>query len=115
MNIGIIKVSDKEFKTLIAESEREQEQGLMYQPFPPPTMSFVYDTPKINKFWMKNTPSALDIVFCLDGKISSIHKGQPYSTSIIGDDKPSDLVVEFPYGTVSKLGIKVGDNIIFKK
>ena len=57
---------------------------------------------------MKNTPSPLDIVFCCEGKIVEIHKGEPYSTSAIGPNKSSDLVIEFPYGTMSSMEIQLG-------
>lgn len=97
--------------TLLAVSAEEQERGLMHREWPPPIMSFVYNTPRINKFWMHQTPSPLDIVFALDGEITSIHKGEPNSTSMIGDNEFSDLVVELPYGTCQKLAIKIGDKI----
>lgn len=97
--------------TLLAISSEEQEKGLMGREWPPPVMSFVYAEPSINRFWMKNTPSPLDIVFALRGEIVSIHKGEPHSTTLIGDYKFSDLVVELPFGTCKKLGIKIGDPV----
>jgi uncharacterized membrane protein (UPF0127 family) len=97
--------------TLLAVSESEQQMGLMYCHNLPPSMSFVYDSPKINKFWMKNTPKELDIVFCKSGRVIHIAKGSPFSTTTIGPDFPTDLVVEFPYGTCSQLGVKEGDEV----
>ncbi len=108
MKSGFICISNNVFPTLLAISEAEQERGLMFQPFPPPIMSFVYNKPKINKFWMHKTPSPLDIVFCINNKISQICYGKPFSTEIIGKNEFSDLVIELPYGTVNDLGIKVG-------
>lgn len=111
MNSGYIYVSDNIFSTLLAISEEEQQRGLMEQVWPPPVMTFVYSSPKVNKFWMKNTPSPLDIVFCSKGQVSQICLGEPYSTSIIGDDRFSDLVIEFPRGTVVSSGIKLGHHV----
>ena len=111
MENGYIYVDSNIFPTLLAISENEQSKGLMFEPNPPPIMSFVYVKPKINKFWMKNTPSPLDIVFSCNGIITQICKGEPYSTSIIGDDKLSDLIVEFPFGTVKNVNIKLGHKI----
>ena len=108
MEHGYIFLHNCVMPTLLAISEMEQQTGLMHQEWPPPVMSFVYTHPRINKFWMHNTPSPLDIVFCHDGKVSQIHAGEPFSTTAIGDNKFSDLVVELPYGTVDKLGIKIG-------
>lgn len=108
MESGHLRIGEQEFPTLLAISEDEQAMGLMHQPWPPPIMSFVYPVPKVSRFWMKNTPSPLDIVFCNQGKITQIHKGEPYSTTAIGDHIFSDLIVEFPYGTVKKSSIQIG-------
>lgn len=111
MEQGYIYIHNNVFPTLLAISSDEQSKGLMYEEWPPPVMSFVYATPQINKFWMKNTPSPLDIVFCHNGKVSQICQGEPHSTRIVGADKYSDLVIEFPLGTVYSSGIKVGHSV----
>lgn len=72
-------------------------------------MAFVYSAPQTNRFWMKNTPSPLDIVFCQNGKVAEICFGEPHSTEIIGT-KVSDLVIELPYGTIDSIGLKVGQS-----
>lgn len=105
-----VVIAGNRIQTLLALTQEEQERGLMYQQWPPPVMSFVYASPRINKFWMKSTPSPLDIVFCLNNKIMSICSGTPNSTEIIGDNRFSDLVIEFPAGTCNSFGIKVGDS-----
>jgi uncharacterized membrane protein (UPF0127 family) len=106
-----VKIADKKIPTVLAITQDEQERGLMYQKWPPPVMSFVYTSPKVNKFWMHRTPSPLDIVFSHSNKIISICQGEPYSTKLIGDDRLSDLVVEFPAGTCQAFGVNVGDSI----
>jgi uncharacterized protein len=111
MNSGYVYIGDNVFSTLLAVSEHEQTIGLMGQAWPPPVMTFVYDSPKVSKFWMKNTPSPLDIIFCHAGKVSQICVGEPYSTAMIGDDRFSDLVIELPHGTVESWGIKIGHSV----
>lgn len=111
MENGYIYVSNNVFQSLFAISEHEQAKGLMYEEFPPPIMSFIYAKPKINKFWMKNTPSPLDIVFCCNGEVNQICRGEPLSTSIIGEDIDSDFIIEFPKGTVQSSEIKLGDKV----
>jgi uncharacterized membrane protein (UPF0127 family) len=111
MENGYIYISNNIFPTLLAISETEQQRGLMGQEWPPPTMSFIYTEPRINKFWMCQTPSPLDIVFCHQGKVSQLHIGQPFSTAMIGDNKFSDLIVEFPRGTVEENQIKIGHSV----
>lgn len=113
MEKGYIFIEDNIFPTLLAISSDEQAKGLMFEKFPPPIMSFIYTEPQINKFWMKNTPSPLDIVFCCAGEIKQICIGEPYSTRAIGSDSPSDLVIELPFGTVNQSGIKLGHKVGF--
>ncbi len=111
MKTGYIYIGSNVFPTYFAISSQEQQQGLMDVNWPPPVMSFVYDTPQQNKFWMKNTPSPLDIVFCRKGEIISIHKGEPFSTSAIGPDEFSDLVIEFPHGTIASINIQINNKV----
>lgn len=111
MESGYLYINNNIFPTLLAISQKEQERGLMEQSWPPPVMSFIYSIPQCNKFWMKNTPSPLDIVFAHNGVITQICYGEPYSTAMIGDDRLSDLVVEFPYGTIYSSDIKLGHKI----
>lgn len=115
MKSGIICIGNNIFETLLAITAQEQERGLMYVEPPVPIMSFVYERPGINKFWMANTPSPLDIVFCYAGKVTQICMGEPYSTSMIGDNRLSDLIIEFPANTVIKSGIKLGHEVSFLK
>lgn len=111
MNNGIIHIGNYLFETLLAISNKEQEVGLMYVEPPAPIMTFIYNKPQINKFWMKNTKAPLDIVFCSNGQVSQICLGEPYSTSVIGDNRFSDLVIEFPRGTVVSSDIKLGHHV----
>lgn len=107
----VLYINKQSFIVSSAVTEAEQMRGLMFAipPFEP--MIFVYAQPKINKFWMQNVIAPLDIVFCLNNKISNVCHGQPNSTSLIGNDELSDLVIELPYGTCEKMGIKKGDDV----
>lgn len=106
-----VKIADHIFPTLLAIDLAEQERGLMGKPWPPPVMTFVYGRPCQNKFWMRNTPSPLDIVFCLNNKITSICSGIPYSLAVIGNDDLSDTVIELPAGTCIAYNITTGNSI----
>ncbi len=96
------------FPAIIAVTAEEQAQGLMYRPWPPPVMAFPSE-PGINKLWMRNTPSTLDIVFCAQGTVRDIMEGEPHSTTLVGPDYPVDLVVELPRGWAENHGIRPGD------
>jgi uncharacterized membrane protein (UPF0127 family) len=115
MRKGFVLLNNKyKLEVLLALSEEEQIQGLMKINPPLPNMAFIYKNPKYSSFWMKDTKAPLDIVFCLDGKISKICKGEPFSTTLI-DGGLSDLVVEFPYGTCKDYGLIEGSEINLHK
>lgn len=111
MRKGKILIGNKIFPILITESSLEREKGLMNVSPPVPSMLFDFGSNRVNKFWMKNTPAPLDIVFCSNGKIVDICYGEPNSTKLIGGDYNSNIVVEFPYGTCSREHISIGDEI----
>jgi uncharacterized membrane protein (UPF0127 family) len=112
MNKGTLIISKYRISdVLIAESEFEQMMGLMHREAPLPPMCFIYRNASINKFWMKNTKQALAIIYSHDNRIVQICKGEPYSTSLIGQDILSDLIVEIPWDTFESSQIKIGDHI----
>lgn len=115
MRDGFIRIGKNVFNTLFAISEKEQMQGLMNVKPPTPNMSFIYLTPRVNKFWMKSTPAPLDILFCINGSVSQIHQGEPFSTTSIGNNEFSDLVIELPLNTCKEFNLKVGDDVRFIK
>lgn len=107
----VITIRGQQFKTLVAITANEAEEGLMFQSWPPPVMSFPFKKSGVRKFWMKNTLSPLDIVFCNNGKVIGVFAGQPLSLDNIGPEEPCDLVVEFPAGTAQSNNISVGDPV----
>jgi len=109
----IISIKGQVFQTLVAVTEAEQSKGLMYQKWPPPIMSFPYKRAATRRFWMKNTMTPLDIVFCRANCVVGIFKGEPFSTKLVGPNEPSDLVVELPAGTAANLGLAIGDYVGF--
>jgi uncharacterized membrane protein (UPF0127 family) len=96
--VSKIKINNNIFNTLVAITEDEHVQGLMYIEPPAPIMSFPYKNAKVRKFWMKNTKAPLDILFCNNNKIIDIYAGIPYSLDLVGPDVPVDLVIEMPKG-----------------
>jgi len=108
-----LKINNKSFTTLVCETDKEKENGLMHIQPPPPIMCFPYEKRNLS-FWMKNTPSPLDIIFCLENKISKIKQGEPYRTDLIHGGI-SDLVIEMPQGSCDKYGFKVGDSVILEE
>jgi len=107
-------INGQAYDALLTESLDEQQLGLMYQPWPPPIMVFLYYAASKNKFWMKNTPSPLDIVFAHKNKIIDICEGKPLCLDPIGPEEETDLIVEFPKGFCKENNIKKSDSIFIK-
>lgn len=106
-----IQIAGISFPTLVAVTPEEHAQGLMWKKWPPPVMVFPYNRAEVRKFWMRNTLSPLDIVFCNDDTIIDICYGEPMSTRLIGPERASNLVIELPHGTVEQHKFAVGDKV----
>jgi hypothetical protein len=108
-----IIINGQAIETQVAITYEEQAKGLMFQKDPKP-MVFVYAAPCYNQFWMKDTPTPLDIIFALRNRVVGIRSGVPYSTALIGVESASDLIVELPAGSATYFGLKTGDVITTK-
>lgn len=109
--MNLLKIKNKNIPCLVAVTKTAQAQGLMNRPWPPPPMVFPYTESDIKSFWMHNTPSPLDIIFCQGNKIIDITVGVPFSKDIVFSKSASDLVVELPHGSVKLLDLKIQDEI----
>ncbi|MFA6122358.1 DUF192 domain-containing protein [Sphingomonas sp.] len=108
------------FAVEAAKTKEEQERGLMFRtdipknggmlfaPYPPEG-----GPPREASFWMKNTPSPLDIVFIrADGTIARIAENTvPQSESPIPSGEPVRAVLELQGGRALDLGIAEGDRV----
>ncbi len=103
-----IKLGGHIFPTLIASTGEEQARGLMYWSWPHPIMTFIFKGKKAHKFWMKDTPSPLDLIFCRAGKVIEIYTGKPYSLQHLGPEEPVEFVIETPQGLSKFLNINSG-------
>lgn len=108
------------FRVDLADTADEQQRGLMYRtnlrpdggmlfaPYPPEG-----GPPKETSFWMKNTPSPLDIIFIrADGTIARIAENTvPLSEAPVPSGEPIAAVLEIPGGRSAELGIGEGDRV----
>lgn len=107
-----------------AATEAEQQKGLMFRtdipadggmlfaPYPPGG-----GAPRIANFWMKNTPTPLDIIFIrADGTIAHIAENTvPQSETPIPSGEPVGAVLEIHGGRAGDLGIAEGDKVSWPK
>lgn len=111
MDTGFVIVNNNKFRVYLAITEKEQMDGLMYIEPPLTSMAFIYPRPQVNRFWMKDVKSDLDIVFCYKGKIIEIVKAAAMDTTLVGKRQYSDLVLEFPPHIANRFNFKIGDDI----
>ena len=102
-------INDKKYASLTAITAEEQALGLMHQKNPP-IMIFLSKMEE-KKFWMKNCPVPLDILFCRNNSIIDIHKGEPNSIKEFGPKQKCNIVIEAPHGFVKKCGLNLGNKI----
>jgi len=108
------------FKVDVARTPEQQKQGLMFRtnipadggmlfaPYPPEG-----GAPRAASFWMKDTPSSLDIIFIrADGTIATIAENTiPFSEDQVKSGEPVAAVLEINGGRAAELGISPGDKV----
>lgn len=100
----------------VADTPMLRERGLSYRTSlaPQTGMLFVFDTPGVLKFWMKDMNFPIDIIW-LDADKKVVHiehslSPQTYPQSF-GPDIPTQYVIELGAGEAQKTGIKVGSRV----
>ena len=100
------------FAVEVAQSPREQAQGLMFRTemAPDEGMLFPRDPPRVASFWMKNTVLPLDIIFIgPDNRVINVAANTvPYSEDPVISDAPAAAVLELNAGRAAELGIGPG-------
>jgi uncharacterized protein len=103
------------FLVEMARTPAEQSRGLMFRTLVPPGtgMLFVHTRPRQVSMWMRNTPTALDMLFIdQDGTIESIARDTtPFSETVISSNGPVAGVLEIRAGEAERLGIQEGDRV----
>jgi uncharacterized membrane protein (UPF0127 family) len=108
------------FQVEVAKSAAEQEKGLMFRTDIADNGGMLFwpypaggGAPKEASFWMKNTPSPLDIIFIrANGTIARIAENAiPGDETPITSGEPVGAVLELRGGRSSALGIAEGDKV----
>ena len=93
----------KKFNVEIADNNETRSKGFMWREnIPDGTgMLFVWKKEAYRNFWMKNTPTSLDILFFDgDGKfLNVVEKTKPFSLDNIQSSKPAQYVLELNSGS----------------
>lgn len=102
----------------IADTDLLQEKGLSFREnlSPQTGMLFIFGTPDVYQFWMKDMKFAIDMIWLdADKKVVYIEEFVDPSTypQSFGPETPTQYVIEIPAGDTTKVGLKVGDLINF--
>ena len=115
----LISNSDNELKYFtveVADNDKLRSLGLMGRTdIPEGTgMLFIWNNEAYRNFWMKNTPSSLDIIFFdKNGNFINVHENSvPYSLDNIPSLKPSKYVLELIAGSSKKFNLYNHSRII---
>ena len=119
METARMTINGHEFEVWLATTTEEHALGLMNVSADElaPTddgairgMLFVFAGEAPRSFWMRDTPTALDIAFmAADGTIVRTYTMTPLDTSSYPSVEPAQYALEVPAGTFADLGIAEGD------
>ena len=103
-------------KIYLAQTEAQQEQGLMFVRELPADegMLFPLPSPRVMTMWMKNTLIPLDMLFIdARGRVVCVRaKAVPESLDLISCDKPVKAVLEIGGGQAAARGLAIGDTVV---
>lgn len=107
-SVEIAKTPDEQQRGLMFRTNIPRGEGMLFTPYPAEG-----GPPREASFWMKNTPSSLDIIFIrADGTIARIAENAvPFSETPLPSGEPVGAVLEINGGLSSELGIAEGDRV----
>lgn len=114
--IAVVADSGKHrFDVEVADTPEEMQQGLMNRPAlaDDAGMIFLFDSPRVVSFWMKDTLIPLDMIFIdAAGTIAHLHpRAVPNDTTSVSSQEEVVAVLEIAGGRAEALGIEIGDRV----
>jgi len=119
-----VRVGKAVFDAEVAGTVAEQAKGMMFRTNLPPGAAMLFwpypaavdgkaKPPQVANFWMKDTPSPLDIIFIrADGTIARIAENAvPFDETPLSSGEPVAAVLEIRGGRAAELGVGEGDRV----
>ncbi len=104
-------------KVEVADTPEARAHGLMYRQdlAADAGMLFIFPIESEQRFWMKNTPLPLDMVFIGHDRriVGIVPDTRPFTTNQLGVPAPSQYVLEVHAGFCAAHGIAAGDSVDF--
>ena len=119
-----LKIRSTTFTVEIASTMLQKNDGLSFRPdlAPGHGMIFLFSSPGVQGFWMKDMNFALDMIWIGNGKVLGFTQNaapqpgaQPWQLKIYSSPKGTDTVLEVPAGTVASDDIRVGDSVVISE
>ena len=107
-----MQIGSETFTLEIADTEDEQEVGLMGRESMPPDhgMIFVFEDSRQRGFWMKNTLIPLDIIYVdASGRVVSVKQMAPRDLTAVKSGRPAMYAIELNQGAAARVGVQAGD------
>lgn len=116
-SLKTVSINGIELEVEIARTQDARAKGLMFRDSLAfdNGMLFIFESPQILQFWMKNTKIPLDIAF-IDSKgiIIEIYKLEPFNETTVSSQKYALYALEVNGGWFEKNNIVIGDKLIFR-
>ena len=114
---AIAKISDATIQLEVAQTPQQQAIGLMFRESLADDrgMLFPFASERMARFWMKNVPISLDMIFLNGDRIVGIASDVPPCKAepcpVYGPNALVDGVIELRGGRAQELEVEVGDAI----
>jgi uncharacterized membrane protein (UPF0127 family) len=115
---GTVTIKQATFKVWLADEPGKEQEGMMWltEKEVPDDHGMLFPLPgepKVQRFWMRNCPLGLDLIFIDKAKkIVNIGFGKPFDESGVESTGPASYVLELKAGTAKRKGIKAGDTVV---
>lgn len=108
LNVERARTAAEQERGLMFRTDLGPDDGMLFHPYPPDG-----GPPREASFWMRNTPTPLDILFIRrDGTIARIAENTiPFSEAPVPSGEPVAAVLELKGGRAAELGLSEGDRI----
>jgi uncharacterized protein len=104
----LARTAAEQARGLMFRTDLGRDGAMLFHPYPAEG-----GPQKVASFWMKNTPTPLDIVFIrADGTIARIAENTvPFSEEQVSSGEPVAAVLELVGGRAAETGISEGDRV----